>query len=83
MRYFDCFDLAGSAARSGSGSDGRQAVGDHHNLNIGDQMEIQRLSNIQISKDAAAASRYPRTGYTLVPHLKFGLLSYTLVSPSP
>ncbi|XP_058002820.1 uncharacterized protein LOC110659765 isoform X2 [Hevea brasiliensis] len=48
----------GSAARSGSGADGRQAQGER-NLNATEQREIQRISMIQISKDACAQVNEP------------------------
>ncbi|KAJ9180259.1 hypothetical protein P3X46_008527 [Hevea brasiliensis] len=51
-------ELSGSAARSGSGADGRQAQGER-NLNATEQREIQRISMIQISKDACAQVNEP------------------------
>ncbi|OWM72473.1 hypothetical protein CDL15_Pgr018358 [Punica granatum] len=44
-------ELSGSAARSGRGSDGRP-VPEKRNSNIGEDREIQRISNIQISHAA-------------------------------
>ncbi|CAN0914167.1 Cell cycle checkpoint control protein RAD9A [Linum grandiflorum] len=54
-------DLSATAARSGSGAEGRQAPGET-NLNANDQRQIQRISTIHISENVnagvPASSRY-------------------------
>ncbi|CAK7340651.1 unnamed protein product [Dovyalis caffra] len=46
-------EISGSAARSGSGAEARQAPGER-DLNANEQREIQRISTMQISKDMSA-----------------------------
>lgn len=46
-------ELSGSAARSGSGTEARQAPGER-DLNANEQREIQRISTMHISKDTSA-----------------------------
>ncbi|XP_059598755.1 uncharacterized protein LOC100264904 isoform X1 [Vitis vinifera] len=51
-------DLSGSAAKSGSGAEGRH-VQDERNPSAAEQREIQRISTIQISKARSAGGNVP------------------------
>lgn len=51
-------DLSGSAAKSGSGAEGRH-VQDKRNPSAAEQREIQRISTIQISKARSAGGNVP------------------------
>ncbi|XP_048139699.1 uncharacterized protein LOC115752807 isoform X3 [Rhodamnia argentea] len=55
-------ELSGSAARSGSGSDGRQ-VPEERILKAGGQSGIERISTIQISKAASAEGNIQTDGH--------------------
>ncbi|KAJ0013605.1 hypothetical protein Pint_19799 [Pistacia integerrima] len=58
-------ELSGSAARSGSGAEGRH-VQRERNVGASEQREIQRISRVQISKDASTRENVA-AGPTLYP----------------